>query len=72
MFEVNRGGVLVDYYKKHSRGMFKGLYRYYYYYYMLYAPSNNRGQPVAPTHQLCATWVVKAWNKVSEELVRKS
>ena len=52
--------------------VFKGLYRYYYYYYMLYAPSNNRGQPVTRTHQLCATWVVKAWNKVSEELVRKS
>ena len=39
---------------------------------MISAPSNGRGQPIAPTRQLCATLVVKAWNKVLEELVRKS
>ena len=52
--------------------VFKGLYKYHYDYYMISVPSNDRVQPIAPTRQICAKWVVKAWNKVSEELVRKS
>ena len=35
--------------------VFKGLYRYGSDYYMLYAPSNDRGQPIEPNLQLCAT-----------------
>ena len=52
--------------------VFKGLYKYYYDYSMLSAPSNDIGQPIAPTHHLCVTWVVKAWNRAPEELVRES
>ena len=51
--------------------VFKVLYRDYYDYYMLSVPSNYRGHPISPTRQICATWVVKAWNKVPEELLRK-
>ena len=51
--------------------LFKGLYRYYYDCYIISAPSNDKGQPISPTRQICPTWVGKAWNKVPEELVRK-
>ena len=44
--------------------VFKGLYRYYYDDYMLSAPTNDKGQAISPTHQICTTWVVKSLNKV--------
>ena len=42
----------------------KGLYIHYYDYYMISASSNDRGQPISPTCQLCAALVVKEWNQV--------
>ena len=40
---------------------------------MLNAPGNPvTGHPFAPSRQLCATWVVAAWERVPEELVRKA
>ena len=36
------------------------------------APTNPKtGHPLAPSHQLLAQWIVKAWAKVPKELVRK-
>ena len=36
-------------------------------------PSNSKtGHPLAPSRQLLAQWIVKAWAKVPKELVRKS
>ena len=52
--------------------VFKGNYRDLYDNYMLSAPLNERGQPIAPTRQMCATWVVQAWSDIPEELIRKS
>lgn len=52
--------------------IFKGFYRDLYEIYMLNAPENARGQPIAPSRQLCAQWSVAAWDQVSEELIRKS
>ena len=52
--------------------VFKGYYRDYYDTYMLSAAENDKGHPSMPSSQLCAQWVVKAWNKVSENLIRKA
>ena len=30
------------------------------------------GHPLAPSHKLLARWIIKAWAKVTKELVRKS
>ena len=52
--------------------LFKGHYRNYYDNYMLNVPENSKGHPMVPSRQLCAQWVVKAWNKVSVKLIQKS
>ena len=39
---------------------------------MLNVPENSKGHPMVPSRQLCAQWVVKAWNKVSDKLIQKS
>ena len=48
---------------------FKGNYREYYDDYMLSAPTNEKGDTIAPSYQLCAIWVVKAWDRIPEKLV---
>ena len=52
--------------------VFKGFYRDLYDDYMLTAPTNEKGHPLIPSRQLCATWVVQAWEKVPEELICKA
>ena len=39
---------------------------------MLTCPVNDKGHPITPSRQLCATWVVNAWEKVRPELIRKA
>lgn len=40
---------------------------------MLTAPVHEEtGNPIAPTRQMISNWVVKAWEKVPEELVYKA
>ena len=40
---------------------------------MLTSPVNPRtGHPMMPSHQLCATWVVEAWDKVPESSAMKA
>ena len=51
--------------------VFKGLYRDEYDNYMLTAPTRNE-HPITPSRQLCATWVVKAWEQIPEALIRKA
>ena len=41
-------------------------------FYMLDAPENDKGHPLPPSRQLCTQWVVKAWDCVSEALVRNA
>ena len=36
------------------------------------APEKTKGHPLAPTRQLCSTCVVKAWGKITLELIRKA
>ena len=50
----------------------KGYYREFYDEYVLTAPITEKGQIKPPTRQLCAQWVVKAWEKIPEEIVRKA
>ena len=53
--------------------MFKGYLRDHYDLDYLTAPLNSKTEaPIAPTRQLLSTWIVEAWEKVPEELVRKS
>ena len=52
--------------------VFKGHFRDLYDLYIMTAPVGNTGNPQAPSRQLLATWVVKAWDLIPEELVRKS
>ena len=53
--------------------VFKGHYREYYDSYAISAPINdNTGHIKPPTHQLCTQWVVKSWEKIPPELMRKS
>ena len=50
----------------------KGYYREFYDEYVLTAPINEKtGQIISPTRQLSAQWVVKAWEKIPEEMIRK-
>lgn len=52
---------------------FKSFYRDEYDMYLLTAPVNPKtGNPLPPPRQLIAQWVVKAFNKVPEELVYRS
>ena len=51
--------------------VFKSLYRDEYDNYMLTAPTRNE-HPITPSRQLCATWVVKAWEQIPEALIHKA
>ena len=51
----------------------KDFYRDLYDTYMVNAPANPlTGHPFIPSRQLCATWVVSAWERVPEALVKKA
>mgnify|MGYP003899775703 CR=1 FL=1 len=50
--------------------VFKGYFRDFYDEYVLNAPVTEKGNPKPPSRQLLATWVVKAWEKIPEQLVR--
>ena len=53
--------------------VFKGLFRDLFEGWLLNALTNPKtGHPLAPSRQLLAQWIVKAWAKVPKELVRKS
>lgn len=53
--------------------VFKGLYRDLFEEWSLNAPINDQtGHPYAPSRQLLAMWVVQAWKKIPEELVKKA
>jgi len=52
--------------------VFKAHFRDLYDLYILTAPIGNTGNPQPPSRQQLATWVVKAWDLIPEELVRKS
>jgi hypothetical protein len=52
--------------------VFKGHFRDLYDAYVLTAPIDDKGSPKPPSRQLLATWAVKAWDMIPEELVRKS
>ena len=53
--------------------VFKGFFRDLFEEWSLNAPTNPKtGHPLAPSRQLLAQWIVKAWAKVPKELVRKS
>ena len=52
--------------------VFKGYFRDLYDAYILSAPLTEKGTPLAPSRQQLATWVVEAWDKIPEEMVRKS
>ena len=63
-------GQLLD---KTTNKLFKGYFHNLYDLYSLTAPLNSKtGAPIAPTRQLLFTWIVEAWEKFPEELVRKS
>ena len=52
---------------------FKGFFRDLFKEWLLNAPTNPKtGHPLAPSRQLHAQWIVKAWDKVPKEPVRKS
>ena len=52
--------------------VFKGLFRDLSKEWSLNAPTNPKtGHPLAPSRQLLAQWIVKAWAKVQKEPVRK-
>ena len=53
--------------------IFKGFFRDLFEEWALTAPVNKKtGHPLAPSRQLLAQWVVQAWEKVPEELIRKA
>ena len=53
--------------------VFKGHFRDIFQSWSLCAPCNEKtGQPLAPSRQLLCQWVVQAWSKVPEELMRKA
>lgn len=52
--------------------IFKGYHRDFYDFYMLSAPYNDKCQPISPTRQLCARWVVDGWGTFTEDLIKKS
>ena len=53
--------------------VFKGYFRDYFEEWSLSAPINPKtDQPLAPSRQLLAQWVVEAWSKITEELIRKA
>ena len=52
--------------------VFKGYFRDFYDQYTLNVKLDDNGRMRAPSRQLLAQWIVKAWEMVPEELVRKS
>ena len=53
--------------------VFKGFFRDLFKEWSLNAPTNPKtGHPLAPSRQLLAQWIVKAWAKVPKEPVQKS
>ena len=51
----------------------KGCYRDFYDIHMITSPVNpTTGYPTKRSRQLCAKWVVEAWDKVSESLTTKA
>jgi len=52
--------------------VFKAYFRDLYNLYILITPIMPNGSPKAPSRQLLFTWVVEAWEKIPEELVKKS
>ena len=53
--------------------IFKGFFRDLFEEWSLNAPINEKtGHPYAPSCQLLAQWVVQAWDRISEDLVRKA
>ena len=52
--------------------VFKGLITEYYDNYMINADENEAGHHIPPSKQLMVIWVVKAWNDVPKELIKKS
>ena len=53
--------------------VFKGFFHDLFKEWSLNAPTNPKtGHPLAPSCQLLAQWIVKAWAKVPKEPVRKS
>ena len=50
----------------------KGYFRDFYDDHMLICPVNSRGHPITPSRQLCATWVVDAWEQVSPKIIQKA
>ena len=51
----------------------KGYYKDSYDQYSLTAPTNpSTGHPIPPSRQLCATWVVEAFDKLPTELIKKA
>ena len=53
--------------------IFKGLFRDLFEEWSLNATNNPKtGHPLAPSRQLLAQWIVKAWAKVPKEPVQKS
>ena len=52
--------------------VFKGFFRDLFQEWSLNAPTNPKtGHPLAPSCQLLAQWIVKAWDKFPKKLVRK-
>ena len=52
--------------------VFKGFFHDLFEECSLNAPTNPKtGHPLAPSRQLLAHWIVKAWGKVPKELVQK-
>ena len=52
--------------------VFKGYFRDLFESWSLNAPLKPDGNPMPPSRQLLAGWVMQAWNKVPTELVKKS
>ena len=60
-----------QYHEKMINKVFKGFPRDLYNHYMITVKFIPSGNPEPPTRHILVTWVVKAWDMVSEELVRK-
>ena len=59
--------------KKAINKVFNDYFRYLYEIYSISANLNYKtGAPIAPNMNILSTWIVEAWEKVPEELVRKS
>ena len=52
--------------------IFKGFFRDLFEEWSLQAPMQDNGHPYAPSRQLLAQWIVEAWKKIPEDLVKKA